>query len=160
MRLFKLFFNAAMVMQERRYCGTTTSKLSTNCEFRGAGPISWNPLQAAKQRSCGYMRDLHLYIVPRMGTDASRMMLRMIVGPALRNQERMRWCLSHSCAPSELAVGFWYIRVPSGHGETKLRITRRWLAFLLWEAAWLRRDAIASYVCPYSCKLQFIGETN
>ena len=25
-------------------------------------------------------------------------------------------CLSHSCAPSELAVGFWWIRVPSGHG--------------------------------------------
>ena len=25
-------------------------------------------------------------------------------------------------------------------------------------AAWLRRDAIASYVCLCSCKLQFIGE--
>ena len=25
-------------------------------------------------------------------------------------------------------------------------------------AAWLRRDAIASYVCLYSCKLQFSGE--
>ena len=44
--------------------------------------------------------------VPRRGTDASPMMLRMIVGPALRNQERVRGCLSHSCAPSELAVGF------------------------------------------------------
>ena len=44
--------------------------------------------------------------VPRRGTDAYRMMLRMIVGPALRNQERVRGCLSHSCAPSELAVGF------------------------------------------------------
>ena len=46
------------------------------------------------------------HIVPRRGTDASTMMLRMIVGPALRNQERVRGCLSHSCAPSELAVGF------------------------------------------------------
>jgi hypothetical protein len=80
--------------------------------------------------------DTSTHIVPRRGTDASRMMLRMIVGPALRNQERVRWCLSHSCAPSELAVGFWWIRVPSGHGV------------LLWEAAWLRRDAIASYVSP------------
>ena len=44
--------------------------------------------------------------VPRRRTDASPMMLRMIVGPALRNQERVRGCLSHSCAPSELAVGF------------------------------------------------------
>ena len=42
-------------------------------------------------------------------------MLRMIVGPALRNQGMVRR-LSHSCAPSELAVGFWWIRVPSGHG--------------------------------------------
>ena len=42
----------------------------------------------------------------RKGTNTSRIMLRMIVGPALRNQERVRGCLSHSCAPSELAVGF------------------------------------------------------
>ena len=42
----------------------------------------------------------------RRGTDASPIMLRMIVGPASRNQERVRGCLSHSCAPSELAVGF------------------------------------------------------
>ena len=32
------------------------------------------------------MRHLHLNIVPRRGTDASRMMFRMIVGPTLRNQ--------------------------------------------------------------------------
>ena len=35
------------------------------------------------------MRHLHLNIVPRRGTDASSMMLRMMVGPALRNQERV-----------------------------------------------------------------------
>ena len=52
--------------------------------------IMKNPLQAAKQRSCGYMRHLHLNIVPRRGTDASTMMLRIIVGPALRNQESVR----------------------------------------------------------------------
>ena len=46
------------------------------------------------------------HIVPRRGTDASPMMLRMMVGPASRNQEWVRGCLSHSCAPSELAVGF------------------------------------------------------
>ena len=42
----------------------------------------------------------------RRGTDASSMMLRMIVGPALRNQEVVMGCLSHSCAASQLAVGF------------------------------------------------------
>ncbi len=42
----------------------------------------------------------------RRGTDASPMKLRMMVGPASRNQEWVRGCLSHSCAPSELAVGF------------------------------------------------------
>ena len=35
------------------------------------------------------MRHLHLNIVPRRGTDASTMMLRMIVGPASRNQVRV-----------------------------------------------------------------------
>ena len=45
------------------------------------------------------------HIVPRRGTDASPMMFRMTVGPALRNQGMVRR-LSHSCAPSELAVGF------------------------------------------------------
>ena len=49
---------------------------------------------------------LPTHTVPRRGTDASRMMLRRIVGPASRNQERVRRCLSHSGAPSELAVGF------------------------------------------------------
>ena len=34
-----------------------------SCGFRGAGPISWNPLQAAKQRSCGYVRT-SIHIVP------------------------------------------------------------------------------------------------
>ena len=114
----------------------TTSRLSMSCGAPGtklhitvprSGTYSWNPLQAAKQRRCGYVRHLHLNIVPRRGTDTSPMMLRMIVGPALRNQERVRWCLSHSCAPSELAVGFWWIRVPSGHGAD-------WR--LLWEGAW------------------------
>ena len=46
------------------------------------------------------------HIVPRRGTDASCMMLRTIVGPASRNQGRVSGRLSHSCAPSELAVGF------------------------------------------------------
>ena len=45
------------------------------------------------------------HIVPRRWTDASTMMLRMIVGPASRNQVRVGR-ISHSCAPSELAVGF------------------------------------------------------
>ena len=83
-----------------------------NCGFRGAGPISWNPLQAAKQRSCGYVRHPipFIYSSPKGDWPMS------IVGPALRNQEKVSGCLSHSCAPSELAVGFWWIRVPSGHG--------------------------------------------
>ena len=46
----------------------------THCKLRSSAAV-------------GYVRYLHLNIVPRRGTDASRMMLRMmIVGPALRNQ--------------------------------------------------------------------------
>ena len=41
----------------------------------------------------------------RRGTNTFQIILRK-VGPASRNQERVRSCLSHSCAPSELAVGF------------------------------------------------------
>ena len=52
-----------------------------------------------------YFQEITKKSSPEGGTDASPMMLRMIVGPALRNQERVRR-LSHSCAPSELAVGF------------------------------------------------------
>ena len=40
----------------------------------------------------------------RRGTYTSSIML-MMVGPASRNQDGDE-CLSHSCAPSELAVGF------------------------------------------------------
>ena len=43
----------------------TTSRLSISCGFRGAGPISWNPLQAAKQRSCGYNMIPHPYRSPK-----------------------------------------------------------------------------------------------
>ena len=66
------------------------------------------------------MSDLYLNFEhpTRRGTDASRMIFRMTVGPALRNQG-MVWRLSHSCAPSELAVGFWCMRVPSGHGAVQ-----------------------------------------
>ena len=38
----------------------TISRLSMSCGFRGAGPSIRNPLQAAKQRSCGYVR----YLIP------------------------------------------------------------------------------------------------
>ena len=51
------------------------------------------------------------HIVPRRGTDTSRMMLRRIVGPASRNQVTYYMAL---------------------------------IGVLLWEAAGLRRDAIAS----------------
>ena len=48
----------------------------THCKLRSSAAV-------------GYVRHLHLDIVPRRGTDASRMMLRMIVGPASRNQVRV-----------------------------------------------------------------------
>ena len=58
--------------------------------FRKAGPTIRNPLQAAKQRSCGYVRPHPYTTVPRSGTDTATMILRTIVGPASRNQERVR----------------------------------------------------------------------
>ena len=46
--------------------------------FREAGPTIRNPLQAAKQRSCGYERQHPLPTVPRSGTDISTMILRTV----------------------------------------------------------------------------------
>ena len=67
----------------------TTSRLSMSCGFRGAGPSIRNPLQAAKQRSCGYVSSpISPTSVPRRGTYTSPIML-MMVGPASRNQEKV-----------------------------------------------------------------------
>ena len=49
----------------RSHAPTNASRLSMSCGFRGAGPISWNPLQAAKQRSCGYNMIPHPYRSPK-----------------------------------------------------------------------------------------------
>ena len=46
--------------------------------FRKAGPTFRNPLQAAKQRSCGYERHPPPQTVPRSGTDISTMILRTV----------------------------------------------------------------------------------
>ena len=46
--------------------------------FREAGPTIRNPLQAAKQRSCGYERHPPPQTVPRSGTDISTMILRTV----------------------------------------------------------------------------------
>ena len=54
-------------------------------------------------------------------TNTSRLSMSCgFLSPASRNHERVRWRLFHSCAPSVLAVGFWWIRVPSGRGMYKV----------------------------------------
>ena len=83
-----------------------------------------NPLQAPKERSCGYVRyTISQKRVPRRGTNTFQIILRK-VGPASRNQERVRSCLSHSCAPSELAVGFM-IEVPLRGTRSSYSISSR-----------------------------------
>ena len=77
-------------------------------------------------------------------------------GPALRNQEREgEMMLIPQRRSFGACSGFLIDTCPFRTRRcTKLRITRLWLVFLLWEAAWLRRDAIASYVCLVCCNLQ------
>ena len=65
-------------MASRRSHAPTNSRLSMSCGFRGAGPSIRNPLQAAKQRSCGYERQPLPTTVPRSGTDISTMILRTV----------------------------------------------------------------------------------
>ena len=99
------------------------------------------------------------HIVPRRGTDASRMILRMIVGPASRNQVRVGRIVYPTAAllRSLQWVSDEYVS-PRDTAQYKVTYYTALIDVLLWEAAWLRRDAIASYVCLCSCKLQFIGE--
>ena len=91
------------------------------------------------------MRHLHLNIVPRRGTDASRMMLRMIVGPASRNQERVGRIVYPTAAllRSLLWVSDGYVS-PRDTAQYKVTYYTALIDVLLWEGAWLRRDAIAS----------------
>ena len=56
----------------------STTKEPQAARFREAGPTIRNPLQAAKQRSCGYERQPLPTTVPRSGTDISTMVLRTI----------------------------------------------------------------------------------
>ena len=74
------------------------------------------------------------YIVPRMGTDASPMMLRMIVGPALRNQVRVGRIVYPTAAL--LRSLQWVSDEYVSPRDTALTDG------MLWEAAGLRRDAM------------------
>ena len=56
----------------------STTKEPQAARFREAGPTIRNPLQAAKQRSCGYERQPLPTTVPRSGTDISTMVLRTV----------------------------------------------------------------------------------
>ena len=94
-------------MTSRRSHAALDSKLiEYELQVPRSGTYIMKPTASSEGAQLWVQYDTPTPIVPRRGTDASTMMLRMIVGPALRNQERVRGCLSHSCAPSELAVGF------------------------------------------------------
>ena len=95
------------------------------------------------------------HIVPRRGTDASPMMLRMIVGPASRNQVRVERFVYPTAAllRSLQWVSDRYVFLQD---TAQYRVTyyTALIDVLLWEGAWLRRDAIASYVCLVCCNSQ------
>ena len=100
-----------------------------SCGFRGAGPMSWNPLQAAKQRSCGYVSSpISPTSVPRRGTYTSPIML-MMVGPASRNQEKVMSVYPTAALLRSLQ---WVSDRYVSHRDTAL------IGALLWEAAGLR----------------------
>ena len=55
-----------------------------------SGTYIMKPTASCEAAQLWVQYDTPTPIVPRRGTDTSTMMLRMIVGPALRNQERVR----------------------------------------------------------------------
>ena len=85
---------------------TNDQQIEFELQVPRSGTYIMKPTASCEAAQLWVQYDTHTPIVPRRGPDAYRMMLRIIVGPALRNQERVRVCLSHSCAPSELAVCF------------------------------------------------------
>ena len=93
-------------MASRRSHAALDSKLiESELRVPRSGTYIMKPTASCEAAQLWVREILPPHIVPRRGTDASRMMLRK-VGPALRNQERVSGRLSHSCAPSDLAVGF------------------------------------------------------
>ena len=130
----------------------TTSRLSMSCGVPGtklhitvprSGTYIKKPTASCEAAPLWVRAILPPHIVPRRGTDASRMMLRMIVGPASRNQERVGRIVYPTAAllRSLQWVSDRYVSLQ----DTAL------IGVLLWEAAGLRRDAIASYVCLVCC---------
>ena len=85
------------------------------------------------------------HIVPRRGTDTSRMILRMIVGSASRNQVRVGRSVYPTAAllRSLQWVSDEYVS-PRDTAQYEVTYYTALIDVLLWEAAWLRRDAIAS----------------
>ncbi len=174
----------------------STAKEPQAVWFRKAGPTIRNPLQAAKQRSCGYERQHPLPTVPRSGTDISTMILRTVhrsrfaepresvsvfAYPQRRSfgacsgfqidtcpigTRRCSYCHTitevarlrsntkepQAAEQTEEVMASRRSHAPtddqalaaSGHGQADKAICG---VCLLWEAAWLRRDAIASWVC-------------
>ena len=75
------------------------------------------------------------------------MMFRMIVGPASRNQGMVMSAYPTAALLRSLQwVSDEYVS-PRDTAQYKVTYYTALIDVLLWEAAWLRRDAIASYVC-------------
>ena len=120
-----------------------------------SGTYIKKPTASCEAAQLGVRAILPPHIVPRRGTDASTMMLRMVVGPASRNQvsvgrivyptaallRSLQWVSDRYVSPRDTA---WY----------KVTYYTAQIDNLQWEAAGLRRDAIASYVCLVCCNSQ------
>ena len=74
----------------RSHAPTNDQQIEYELRVPRSGTYIMKPTASCEAAQLWVRAILPPHIVPRRGTDASRMMLRMIVGPALRNQERVR----------------------------------------------------------------------
>ena len=139
-------------MASRRSYAASHSRSSISAVSRGDTYLSETHCKLRRSAAVG-QGSPHPLLVPQSGTDYHPQHHRGCVSPPSGNSFG-GGRFTHSCAALQLAVGFHYIGPLRGTSSSNS---------ICWSfvGAWLRRDAIASYVCAVcsfiiSCyKLQF-----
>ena len=116
----------------RSHAPTNDQQIEYELRVPRSGTYIMKPTASCEAAQLWVRAILPPHIVPRRGTDASRMMLRMIVGPASRNQVRverivyptaallrsLQWVSDGYVSPRDTAlIGVSYGRL-RGYGET------------------------------------------
>ena len=128
-------------MASRHSSAASHSRSSISAVSRGDTYLSETHCKLRRSAAVGQASP-HPLLVPQSGTNYHPQHHRGCVSPPSGNSLGGGIIFTHSCAASQLAVGFM-IKVPL----RGIRSSYSYSICLRSSGAWLRRDAIASYVC-------------